>query len=175
MGLLFPFITAFCTLFWPPYKVHFILATLQGPLYQNVYVVWPPYKVHFIRMFMLSGHLTRSTLSECLCSFLSLAVFFLLSWAPYTVYSIFQMSGSNWILNPNLVCLPGVFAKSSAVWNPIIYFLRNSEFRKQCIQHSRCLKRFSSERRTSATHYILRRRETEIKLMETTPGKESSL
>ncbi|XP_048753915.2 opsin-VA-like [Ostrea edulis] len=106
---------------------------------------------------------------------LIMIVFFLLSWVPYTVYSVFRMSGSNWDLNPNLVCIPGVFAKSSALWNPIIYFLRNSEFRKQCIKHIRCLQRFSYEQRTPATHYIIRRGDTEIKLIELIPGKETSL
>ncbi|KAK3585626.1 hypothetical protein CHS0354_004543 [Potamilus streckersoni] len=60
-------------------------------------------------------------------------VCFLFSWTPYAIVSIVTA-----IINPMSIptlgkTLPGIFAKCSAIWNPIVYVIRNSEFRESII------------------------------------------
>ncbi|XP_062568460.1 short-wave-sensitive opsin 1-like [Saccostrea cucullata] len=61
---------------------------------------------------------------------------FILSWAPYTILSVFQMTRKRMALNPNLVSIPGVFAKLSALWNPgpLYTFTEKRNFAK-CVEN----------------------------------------
>ena len=103
----------------------------------------------------------------------SVAAFFILSWAPYTVFSVLQMTIRHLTLNTNFLCLPGIFAKSSALWNPIIYFLRDTEFRKMCRKRIGCMDYFFAKRRESST--TLQRREATAKSLDFFTGRESSV
>lgn len=103
----------------------------------------------------------------------SVAAFFILSWAPYTVFSVLQMTIRHLTLNTNFLCLPGIFAKSSALWNPIIYFLRDTEFRKMCRKRIGCMDYFFAKRRKSTT--TLQRREATAKSLDFFTGRESSV
>ncbi|XP_061185456.1 pineal opsin-like [Saccostrea echinata] len=97
---------------------------------------------------------------------------FILSWSPYTIFSVLQMTEKNLTLDPNLVGIPGVFAKLSALWNPVIYFYREKEFRNMCRKHFWCLPQFSTKTRSiDITH----RRYTKRRLFYSLSNKMTSV
>uniref|UniRef100_T1GU18 G-protein coupled receptors family 1 profile domain-containing protein n=1 Tax=Megaselia scalaris TaxID=36166 RepID=T1GU18_MEGSC len=55
---------------------------------------------------------------------------FLLAWTPYAIYALIEQFSSMEI-SPNMEVIPAVFAKSSIVYNPIIYVTLN----KQLLAH----------------------------------------
>ncbi|KAK3585625.1 hypothetical protein CHS0354_004542 [Potamilus streckersoni] len=74
------------------------------------------------KMFSLETSITITVFFMIVC--------FLISWTPYAIVSIVTA-----LMNPKSIptfgkTLPGIFAKCSAIWNPIVYVIRNSEFRE---------------------------------------------
>ena len=68
-----------------------------------------------------------------LVKMISLIVFmFLIAWIPYAVITLAAQFGSNIeaYINPYTTSLPALLAKTSSVYNPLIYTLSNKEFRK---------------------------------------------
>jgi hypothetical protein len=57
---------------------------------------------------------------------------FCLAWLPYGLISMFAQFSENreQFVTPHTTILPVLFAKTSVVLNPIIYFLKNKNFRK---------------------------------------------
>lgn len=59
---------------------------------------------------------------------------FVVCWSPYAVvslWSIFHDSGS---IPPEVSLLPCMFAKSSTVYNPLIYYIFSQSFRREVKQ-----------------------------------------
>ncbi|XP_039549490.1 opsin-5-like isoform X1 [Pimephales promelas] len=64
---------------------------------------------------------------------------FVLAWAPYTIVSfLFIFHKDAWYMAPEGFVFPALFAKSSHIYNPFIYFYFNKAFR----QELRCLLSF---------------------------------
>jgi hypothetical protein len=60
-----------------------------------------------------------------------ISVGFLIAWMPYASVSLLTVWVSADIVSPALSLLPVMFAKSSAVYNPLIYFFMSSTFRAE--------------------------------------------
>lgn len=54
---------------------------------------------------------------------------FLASWSPYATVTIGGMAGHTWLITPYSCELPVMFAKMSAVYNPLLYALSHPKFR----------------------------------------------
>lgn len=54
---------------------------------------------------------------------------FLTAWTPYAIVSAVGQFGDKDILSPLVTAIPGIFAKTSVVFNPIVYGLSHPHFR----------------------------------------------
>lgn len=54
---------------------------------------------------------------------------FLLCWTPYALVSMWSAFGNPGDISPLAGTIPALIAKSSVVWNPLIYVLTNKQFR----------------------------------------------
>ena len=59
-------------------------------------------------------------------------VAFLLSWSPYAALALYVIITKNNSIHPVLSMVPVVLAKSSSLWNPYIYFMRDTKFNDEC-------------------------------------------
>lgn len=55
---------------------------------------------------------------------------FLFAWTPYAVVSLYAVIGRPDKVSPLVATLPALFAKTSACYNPVIYFFRFEKFRE---------------------------------------------
>ena len=57
---------------------------------------------------------------------------FIIAWTPYAVVTLAAQLGTNIeaYINPYTTSLPALFAKTSSVYNPLIYSLKNKDFRR---------------------------------------------
>ncbi|XP_061602965.1 opsin 8, group member c [Cololabis saira] len=68
--------------------------------------------------------------------FFCISLGFVIAWAPYAVVSfLFIFHKEPWYMAPEGFVLPALFAKSSHIYNPFIYFYFNKTFRREL----RCL------------------------------------
>ncbi|XP_070782532.1 opsin 8, group member c [Enoplosus armatus] len=68
--------------------------------------------------------------------FFCISLGFVIAWAPYAVVSfLFIFHKENWHMAPEGFVFPALFAKSSHIYNPLIYFYFNKTFQ----QELRCL------------------------------------
>ncbi|XP_064605546.1 rhodopsin, G0-coupled-like [Liolophura sinensis] len=58
---------------------------------------------------------------------------FLLCWTPYAAVSLWSAFGNPSDVSPVAGTVPSLIAKSSVVWNPLIYVLTNKQFRSRFI------------------------------------------
>ncbi|TSK22639.1 Opsin-VA [Bagarius yarrelli] len=65
-------------------------------------------------------------------------VAFMVAWTPYALFSVIVTIDPTIDLDPILAAVPAFFAKTSAVYNPIIYVFMNKQFRKCMIQLLSC-------------------------------------
>nr|QYF06563.1 ciliary opsin [Macrobiotus sp.] len=54
---------------------------------------------------------------------------FLFAWMPYAVVSLIVVFGGDYLITPSAAAAPAIFAKSSIIYNPIIYVLTNPKVR----------------------------------------------
>ncbi len=54
---------------------------------------------------------------------------FVLSWSPYAVVSLCGILGYQEIITPYVAAIPAVVAKTSPVWNPLLYGLTHTKFK----------------------------------------------
>ncbi|OQV14161.1 putative Rhodopsin, G0-coupled [Hypsibius exemplaris] len=54
---------------------------------------------------------------------------FLLAWMPYAIVSAVVLFGGSHLITAPIATLPAIFAKSSIIYNPIIYAIMNPQFR----------------------------------------------
>nr|XP_054759895.1 pinopsin-like [Lytechinus pictus] len=64
--------------------------------------------------------------------------FFLITWAPYSGFSLYVAFGKNVVITPLAGTFPPFFAKLCTIHNPIIYFLLNKQFKDALIQFLCC-------------------------------------
>ena len=59
-------------------------------------------------------------------------LFFVLSWMPYAAFTLFAQYGNNvnLYIRPETIWFPTILAKTSSIYNPIIYTLSNKECKK---------------------------------------------
>ena len=67
--------------------------------------------------------------------YLSITGAFVVSWMPYSVVSLMVVFGDPTQIPLTVTMIPALFAKSSIIWNPIIYVARHKDFRKACLKH----------------------------------------
>lgn len=61
---------------------------------------------------------------------LMLIAIFLLAWSPYSLIALLGQFGPKNFVTPWLAMIPSVFAKSSTLYNPIVYAVKDSRFKK---------------------------------------------
>ena len=61
-----------------------------------------------------------------------IVLMFVIAWTPYAVVTLAAQFGSNIeaYINPYTTSMPALFAKTSSIYNPIIYTLSNKDFRR---------------------------------------------
>ncbi|KAK9516488.1 hypothetical protein VZT92_024412 [Zoarces viviparus] len=69
---------------------------------------------------------------------LSFIIAFFVCWLPYTVLSVVVVVDPALYIPPLVATMPMYFAKTSAVYNPIIYFLSNKQFREAALEMLSC-------------------------------------
>ena len=52
---------------------------------------------------------------------------FMVAWLPYAFVSVIAMAGGAYLLTPLASAAPAIVAKSSLIYNPIIYALMNPQ------------------------------------------------
>uniref|UniRef100_A0A668AP93 Opsin 8, group member c n=1 Tax=Myripristis murdjan TaxID=586833 RepID=A0A668AP93_9TELE len=73
--------------------------------------------------------------------FFCISLGFVIAWAPYAVVSfLFIFHKDNWNMAPEGFVFPALFAKSSHIYNPFIYFYFKKAFRQElrCLLRSLC-------------------------------------
>lgn len=64
--------------------------------------------------------------------FFCISLGFVIAWAPYAVVSfLFIFHKGNWYMAPEGFVFPALFAKSSHIYNPFIYFYFNKTFQQE--------------------------------------------
>lgn len=59
-------------------------------------------------------------------------VAFLGSWTPYAFMALYIVITKNKQIHPLLATIPLVLAKCAPIWNPYIYFMRDTKFNHEC-------------------------------------------
>ncbi|KAM3861043.1 opsin 8, group member c [Diretmus argenteus] len=93
------------------------------------------YKVyHFSSSLSVRGIRNKLRYAEKRLSmmFFAISMGFVIAWAPYAVVSfLFIFHKDNWNMAPEGFVLPAIFAKSSHIYNPFIYFYFNKSFQQE--------------------------------------------
>lgn len=63
---------------------------------------------------------------------LAMIIAFFVCWLPYTALSVVVVVDPELYIPPLVATMPMYFAKTSPVYNPIIYFLCNKQVSKVC-------------------------------------------
>ncbi|XP_075883538.1 parietopsin [Nelusetta ayraudi] len=69
---------------------------------------------------------------------LTMIIAFFVCWLPYTALSVVVVVDPQLYIPPLLATMPMYFAKTSPVYNPIIYFLTNKQFRDATLELLSC-------------------------------------
>ncbi|XP_040269222.1 pinopsin-like [Bufo bufo] len=69
---------------------------------------------------------------------LFMVIAFLVCWLPYTVFALIVVIKPTLYINPLAATLPTYFAKTSPVYNPIIYIFLNKQFRSCAVELLTC-------------------------------------
>ncbi|XP_038582599.1 opsin 8, group member c [Micropterus salmoides] len=88
-------------------------------------------------------HNLRQSEKRLSMMFFCISLGFVIAWAPYAVVSfLFIFHKDSWYMAPKGFVFPTLFAKSSHVYNPFIYFYFNKTFRQELrsVLHSFCSK-----------------------------------
>ncbi|XP_072026865.1 rhodopsin-like isoform X1 [Amphiura filiformis] len=63
---------------------------------------------------------------------------FLIAWTPYSAFALYVAAGNADKVTPLMGTVPSLFAKLCTVYNPIIYFLLNKQFKEAFIDWAFC-------------------------------------
>ncbi|XP_070577997.1 pinopsin-like [Ptychodera flava] len=87
-----------------------------------------------------------------------MVIAFVVCWTPYAVTALVALFGSPFRVSMLMEILSGIFAKSSAVCNPIIYFFQSEKYRRSLQKMFRvCIGRKSKENRKQSKLYVQNR------------------
>ena len=59
---------------------------------------------------------------------------FMISWLPYATVSFYRILFNDAEVSPLWGTLPALFAKSSLLWNTLLYLLINGQIKKKCLK-----------------------------------------
>ncbi|NP_001315086.1 parietopsin [Danio rerio] len=76
---------------------------------------------------------------------LAMIIAFFICWLPYTAISVLVVVNPEISIPPLIATMPMYFAKTSPVYNPIIYFLTNKRFRESSLEVLSCGRYISRE------------------------------
>ncbi|XP_058469836.1 opsin 8, group member c [Solea solea] len=85
----------------------------------------------------------RRTEKRLSVMFFCISLGFVIAWAPYAIVSfLFIFHKGDWYMAPEGFVFPALFAKSSHIYNPFIYFYFNKTFQRElrCLHLSLCSK-----------------------------------
>jgi 7 transmembrane receptor (rhodopsin family) len=87
---------------------------------------------------------------------------FFLAWTPYAVVALIGVFGDQSRLTPMVNALPSLFAKSSAVFNPIVYAFMNNKFRQAILSLIGRQRHRTQRRQSPLTIYVPRQSPEQI-------------
>ena len=87
----------------------------------------------FFLPLLLQFYVAKTHFHGPVISFLILGAF-VVSWTPYSVVSLITVFGDPSTIPRTAAMVPALFAKSSVIWNPIIYVARHNDFRRVCLK-----------------------------------------
>ncbi|KAM3871868.1 opsin 7, group member b [Diretmus argenteus] len=132
-----------CTIIFLSYT--FILLTVRGSRQAVQQHMSPQNKI-------TNAHVLIVKLSVAVC------IGFLTAWSPYAIVSMWAAFGNPSSVPPMAFALAAIFAKSSTLYNPIVYLLFKPNFRKslcramaQCRGHCACLCQDGSSQKGTCT------------------------
>ncbi|XP_039471439.1 opsin 4xa [Oreochromis aureus] len=97
-------------------------------------------------------------------------IVFVLSWSPYACVTLIAWAGYGGILNPYSKAVPAVIAKSSAIYNPVIYAIIHSKYRITLAEKVPCLHFLAHARRKDCISVSL----SESSLRDSVLSRQSS-
>ncbi|XP_057691660.1 parietopsin isoform X3 [Corythoichthys intestinalis] len=84
------------------------------------------------------GHSLQKETDYAVKMVLAMTLAFFMCWLPYTALSVVVVLEPQLNIPPLLATMPMYFAKTSPVYNPIIYFLSNKQFRDATLEMLSC-------------------------------------
>lgn len=78
-------------------------------------------------MELQGGRSSRKENDHAIAMVLAMIIAFFVCWLPYTTLSVVVVVDPELYIPPLLATMPMYFAKTSPVYNPIIYFLSNKQ------------------------------------------------
>ncbi|XP_033823428.1 parietopsin [Periophthalmus magnuspinnatus] len=124
---------------WSNYS-YLILYTLLCFLIPVAIIIYCYYKV-LTQMNKLNrsvelqgGRSSQEENEHAITMVLCMIVAFFICWLPYTILSVVVVADPELYIHPLVATMPMYFAKTSPVYNPIIYFLSNKQFRDATLE-----------------------------------------
>ncbi|XP_045893023.1 opsin-VA-like [Micropterus dolomieu] len=84
------------------------------------------------------GRSSQKENDHATCMVLAMIIAFFICWLPYTALSVVVVVDPELHIPPLVASMPMYFAKTSPVYNPIIYFLTNKQFRDAALEVLSC-------------------------------------
>lgn len=100
-------------------------------LTQNAHVIWGKLAAPTVEAIQAEKKTARMAFIMSIC--------FVFAWTPYAVVSLYIFIATPQNLSPFVATIPSLFAKTSACYNPIVYFLLYKKFRDSLGQTLRSL------------------------------------
>uniref|UniRef100_A0A673G600 Parapinopsin a n=1 Tax=Sinocyclocheilus rhinocerous TaxID=307959 RepID=A0A673G600_9TELE len=90
------------------------------------------------RLKMSEGGSTARAETQVACMVVVMVMAFLLTWLPYAAFALSVILDPNLYIDPVIATVPMYLAKSSTVFNPIIYIFMNRQFREHAVPFLLC-------------------------------------
>ncbi|XP_048067355.1 parapinopsin a [Megalobrama amblycephala] len=90
------------------------------------------------RLKMSEGGSTARAEAQVACMVVVMVMAFLLTWLPYAAFALSVILDPNLYIDPVIATVPMYLAKSSTVFNPIIYIFMNRQFREHAVPFLLC-------------------------------------
>ncbi|TDH09475.1 hypothetical protein EPR50_G00087160 [Perca flavescens] len=84
------------------------------------------------------GRSSQKENDQAISMVLAMIISYFVCWLPYTALSVVVVVDPELYIPPLVATLPMYFAKTSPVYNPIIYFLSNKQFREAALEVLSC-------------------------------------
>uniref|UniRef100_A0A673G9G4 Parapinopsin a n=1 Tax=Sinocyclocheilus rhinocerous TaxID=307959 RepID=A0A673G9G4_9TELE len=97
-----------------------------------------PFSVIVTKLKMSEGGSTARAEMQVACMVVVMVMAFLLTWLPYAAFALSVILDPNLYIDPVIATVPMYLAKSSTVFNPIIYIFMNRQFREHAVPFLLC-------------------------------------